>query len=230
MARFRKALTAAALGAGAFALVAAAAGTTGAYFTDSQSGAINGSLGSVKVNTTALALNYANLLPGVFPTQNVTYTAAGTDAEDIWLVLPTDGSADKFNGQKGTSGEAPALGRYGHFAVTSPAGSFTSYNLTTAAVLGGTDSCTVNANGHGGSDAQATSKSDYIDYCPVPSAILLSSNLPAGQSATAKITFGFTKLLKGPNVLNAPLAEVAQFKIVATQHGVLPNDINNPTN
>jgi hypothetical protein len=209
------------------ALIASATGATGAYFTDSHSGVINTSTGTVKVSTSSLTLNFAGLLPGDFQDQPVSYTATGSGAEDIWLVLPSDGTADTLNGVAGTPSGDAALGRYGHFAVSSPAGSFTSFNLaaagTTPPHTG--NSCSVDANGHGGSATQAADTNDLIDYCPVPSAILLSSNLTNGQGGTAHITFGFTKLLTGPQ--GAGLATLAHFEIVATQHGVLPNDPNN---
>jgi hypothetical protein len=205
------------------ALIGTAVSGTGAYFTDSHNGVVNASTGDVKVNVSDLTLNFTNLLPGDFQTNTVTYTAAGTAGEDIWLVLPTDGTAGAFNG-----GSADGLGRYGHFAVDSPAGSFTSYNLRDPA--GSTSVCPVDGDGHGGSNQQATSTNDadpgsYVDFCPVPNAILLGSNLTYGQTQQASITFGFTKLLKSPQ--DAPLAPVAQFKIVATQHGIAPDDPNN---
>jgi hypothetical protein len=211
------------------ALIASATGATGAYFTDSHSGTVQSSTGTVRVNTSALTLNFTNLLPGEFQTNDVNYTAAGTGAEDIWLVLPA-GGAYAFNGVAGGPGGDAALGRYGHFAVSSPAGSFTSFNLATVGTvtphLG--PSCSVDGNGHGGSSAQAADRSDYsVPFCPVPNAILLSSNLTYGQSGTAHITFGFTKLMNDPAQQGLPLAPIAQFQIVATQHGVLPNDPNN---
>ena len=234
MAKSRKLLTVGALGVAAAALIATGSGVTGAYFTDSHSGSINASTGGVTVTTSALTLNFTNLLPGEFKSQPVTYTAGGSGAEDIWLVFPTPMTSATaiLNGQKGTPGADPALGRYGHFAVTSPAGNFTSYNLTAAAVLGGDDSCTADLNGHGGSDTQATSANNldptsYVDYCPVPNAILLSDNLTAGQSGTANITFGYTKLYKADAAQNVAIKEIAPFSIVATQHGILPTDVNN---
>jgi hypothetical protein len=221
-----------ALGASAV-LVGAAVQGTGAYFTDSHNGQINASTGTVKVNVSDLALNFTDLLPGTFKTNNVDYTAAGTGPEDIWLVLPTDGTAAAFNGPGGTN---PPLGRYGHFAVDAPSGSFTSYNLATDPQLGSsTDpngpSCGVDGNGHGGSNQQATSHNNadpgsYVPYCPVPGAILLQSGLTYGQSGSAAITFGYTKILKSGD--GVPLTQVAQFKIVATQAGIAPNDVNNP--
>jgi hypothetical protein len=209
-------------------LVGLAATGTGAYFTDSKSGTINASTGGVHVNTSDLTLNFATLLPGEFKTNTVSYTAAGTGAEDIWLVLPTDGSADAFTGTPGTASGNASLGRYGHVAVTSPEGSFTSYNLATAGT--GTHSglsCAVDANGHGGSNVQAATTADFPAFCPVPNAILLSSNLTYGQSGSADVTFGFTKLMKAAAAQDSAMGPVASFKLVATQHGILPSDPNN---
>lgn len=230
MARLPKFLAAGAVGAAAIALVVAGAGSTGAYFTDSHNGAINASTGAVKVNVNPgdLSLNFTNLLPGEFQTQNVDYQAAGTAAEDIWLVLPTDGTADRFNGVAGTTpGGDRALGRYGHFALDAPDGKFTSFNLATAG--SGTHAgatCDTDTLGHGGSGVEAATPTSLIDFCPVPKAILLSSNLTAGQGGTAKITFGFTKKLTAPQ--NSGSNQVAQFKIVATQVGISPFNEFNP--
>jgi hypothetical protein len=214
-----------ALGATA-SLAAFAATGTGAYFTDSHPGTISAATGGVHVNTTDLALKYQNLLPGEFQTNTVRYTATGTGPEDIWLVLPTDASAAAFTG---TGGSAAALGRFGHVAISSPAGSFTSYNLASAgAGIHSGNSCAVDGNGHGGSDAQPTTPTDtQVDFCPVPNAILLSSGLTNGQGGAADITFGFTKLLtNGANNAfeDGALTSIAAFKVVATQHGVRPDD------
>ncbi|UQX88761.1 hypothetical protein M6D93_01875 [Jatrophihabitans telluris] len=216
-----------AVAAGATAtMVGFAASSTGAYFTDVHNGSVKASLGNVKVNTSDLSLNFTSLLPGEFQTKTINYTGAGTGAEDIWLVLPSDGSAAAFNG---TGGSDAALGRYGHFAVSSPAGSFTSYNLASpGSGIHSGDSCGVDANGHGGSNDQAADKTTLVNFCPVPNAILLSSNLSYGESASADVTYGWTKLLKGPNLDGGtPLAPIASFRIVATQHGVTPTDVNN---
>ena len=230
MAKSRKLLTVGALGVAAAALIATGSGVTGAYFTDSHGGSINASSGDVKVEAGDLALNFTGLLPGVFPTNDVTYTATGSGPEDIWLVLPTDGTAAAFNGIAGGIGAGAALGAYGHFAVVGPEGSFTSFNLTTAGTTPNHtgSSCPVNpVTGWGGSITQAAFHGDLIDFCPVPNAILLSTGLGKGDAKTAHITFGYTKIAKGPNTITG-LAPVAQFKIVATQPGILPTDINNP--
>ncbi len=233
MARSRKFL-AGAVGVAALALAAAGVGTTGAYFSDSHPGSIKASTGAVIVNpTSSLDLNFTKLLPGEFSKQAVSYTAAGSGTEDIWLVFPTLPTSDTafLNGQKGTLGEKPALGRYGHFAVMQGNNTlFTSYNLTTAANPGGTDSCGVDTNGHGGNAEQATSATTgYPPYCPVPNAIKLGDNLSYGQTGAADITFGYTKLLRADTAQNQGPVVIAPFRLVATQHGILPNDVNNVT-
>jgi hypothetical protein len=216
-----------ALGASA-ALVGFAASGTGAYFTDSHSGTIQASTGSVKVITNPGdngVLNFANLLPGEYQTQQIQYTAAGTGSEDIWLVFPTtdntpgENPSEAFTGTPADPDPGP-LGRYGHLAVSSPTGSFTSYNLATA----GTGShsgptCDTDANGHGGSNQQLTDPNDRtLPFCSPIKPILLSSGLTYGEGAAATITFGYTPLDKGSQASNVA------YKIVATQHGINPNN------
>jgi hypothetical protein len=218
MARSRKLLTVGALGAAAVALVASTT-VTGAYFTDSHDGSIKASTGVVHVNPTSdLNLNFSGLLPGEFQTKTVTYTASGSGVEDIWLVFD-DVTADKnFLSAVPAPGPAP-LGGYGHFALASDAGSFTSWNLAS-----GASPCYTDANGHGGTNVEGT-KASPVPFCPVPKAILLSNNLSSGDTGHADITFGFTKRLTGPQ--GGPLGEIAPYKIVATQDGILPGDLNN---
>jgi hypothetical protein len=211
-------------------LIGPATGITGAYFTESKPGTINAATGGVHLNTSDLTLNYYGLLPGEFQTRDITYQATGSGPEDIWFVLPTDGSAAALNGVAGGAGGDAALGRYGHFALAAPAGSFTSYNLATVGTesphLG--DSCSVNADGHGGSNTQAANRGDKtVPFCPVPGAILLSSGLVPGALGTVQITFGYTKIMNNPAQQDLPPFTLAHFSIVATQQGVAPNDPNN---
>ncbi len=211
------------------ALVAASVSGTGAYFTDSHTGSINAGTGHISVDVTPAngQLNFSNLLPGEYQTQRVGYTAhPSSGTEDIWLVFPNAGHAgDAFISQSQT-GPTP-LGRYGHFGVTSSGGaSFQSSNLSLSA--GGyndANSCTIDANGEGGSGQTASSPSDQVPYCAPMGAILLQSGMGDGAFGTADLTFGFTKILKsGQDSTTAPLEP---FKIVATQHGIRPDDPNN---
>ena len=208
------------------ALIAFGVSSTGAYFTDSHDGSINATTGKVQVSVDNVTLNFHGLLPDQFQTKTINYVGRGSGPEDLWLVMPA-GSAYALNGVAGGTGGHSALGRYGHFAVAGPEGTyFTSFNLAThgTGVHDG-PSCGVDGNGHGGSSAEATDKTDFIDFCPVPSAILLHSGLNYGDTGWATITFGYTRLLKGPQDTNVGV--VAPFKIVATQAGILPSDPNN---
>jgi hypothetical protein len=220
-----------ALGASA-ALVGFAATGTGAYFTDSHNGSINASTGSVKLNISPAdgKLTFSDLLPGEDKTQTLNYQAAGTGAEDIWLVFPTDGSAEAFVGQAhDTAGGG--LGRYGHFKLNSPAGDFESYNLNNAdnpplASDPNPAHCGIDPNGHGGSNAQIVAPSDILPYCAPANEILLQSGMTYGQAGAAQITFGFTKKLRSQ--AGAPMT--VSYKVVATQAGIRPDNAFNPGN
>jgi hypothetical protein len=216
-----------ALGASAL-LLGAAANTTGAYFTDSHTGQLNAGTGHVTVDTTDLTLNFDNLLPGAYKTQRVDYTARGTDAEDIWMVFPNDaGQAEALVGAP-DDGRGGGLGRYGHLKIASTGGAnFVSNNLSNH-VAGDPTSCNIDGNGWGGSTAEAASTATLVPYCAPANAILLQSGMNNGDGGHADVEFGFTKLLKGGQ--SGPLSKLATFKIVATQHGVRPDNVNNPAN
>lgn len=204
-----------ALGASA-ALVAAAAAGTGAYFTDSHDVTATAAVGSVALDNTTTTLNFKDLLPGNYQTQPINYRATGTGPQDVWLVFDSsDWRNQIFTGASGEFGGG-GLGRYGHFAVASNAGNFTSYNLSRPTPSDSTAICVVDANGHGGWADQATAGTKY---CPVPNAIKIDSNLTKANGVrTAQVTFGFTGRLTDQK---APEMTIP-FKIVATQAGVSP--------
>jgi hypothetical protein len=201
------------------ALVGFAATGTGAYFTDSHDGAINAGTGHIRVDVSPanLQLSFDNLLPGEYQTQRVDYAAhpsGGT--EDIWLVFPNDSTADAFI-HTPQAGATP-LGRYGHFESSNLTLSPSGYNSA--------DSCAIDANGEGGSAQTATDPSDHgVPYCAPRRAILLQSGMHEGEGGFANVEFGFTKILTAPQ--NAPTTQVVKYKIVATQHGINPNDPSN---
>ena len=219
-----------ALGASA-ALVGFAATGTGAYFTDIHNGSINASTGSVHLNVSPGdgVLTFADLLPGEDKTQTITYTAAGTGAEDVWLVFPTTPSgntnpSEAFTGNPGDGGTGPGgaggLGRYGHFGLNSAAGTFDSYNLNNPANPADPARCWIDVNGHGGSSAQISAPGDILPYCAPANAILLQSGLTYGQTGSADLIFGFTKKLKTQGGGGLSVA----YKVVATQAGIRPDN------
>ena len=206
------------------ALVAAAAGGTGAYFTDSKPGTISATTGQLKLNTTDTNLSFKDLVPGTSKTNRIEYNVATTGPSDVWLVFdPADAAYLKFTGAKGNpSYPDGGMGRFGHFAVSNDSGGplFQSYNLAHVASGG----CAVDGNGRGGSNQQSTSRE--IEgaplQCGVPSAILIASNLTNGQGGTVHLTFGVTGRWTGQNATLTPVP----FNLVATQAGHRPDAAN----
>jgi hypothetical protein len=217
-------------------LVGFAATGTGAYFSDAANGNTSVSTGTVKVATGDISnLDFTNLLPNNFKTQQVSYRATGTGPEDIYLAFD-DPTNDAALNAKPVAGANP-LGRYGHLEVDGSQGTFQSYNLATdpsAAAPGQTvaGNCNVNSNtGLGGSDQQATTTNNsdpgsYVPYCPAPQYILLSKGLQASDGLqSANVTFGYTKVLKNNAQQGSDVSHIP-FRIVAEQAGVLPTDPN----
>ena len=65
-----------------------------------------------------------------------------------------------------------------------------------------------------------------VSYCAPANAILLSSGLTYGQSGRADHHLRLHQ--DAQQGQDAPLAKVAQYKIVATQAGISPDDAINP--
>ena len=206
------------------ALVAAAAGGTGAYFTDSKPGTISATTGQLKLNTTDTNLSFKDLVPGTSKTKDISYNVETTDPSDVWLVFdPTDVAYLKFTGAKGNpSYPDGGMGRFGHFAVSNDSGGplFQSYNLAHVEAGG----CAGDGNGRGGSNQQSTSREieGAPPQCGVPSAILIASNLTNGQGGTVHLTFGVTGRWTGQNATLTPVP----FNLVATQAGHRPDAAN----
>lgn len=224
-----------ALGASAL-LVGTAVQGTGAYFTDSANGSLTGSSGSLQISATNTTLNFSGLNPGQDRSQSIGFTvsATSTTAADVWLVFDTTSAAyGAFTGANGVDYNGytgGGLGGYGHLKVAGHQGTFESYNLAlpnAAAAAGGYTSsgsqntCTVDANGLGGSAAQhQVGHGNDLAQCGVPGAVLLWSNLqPGATGASATITFGLTGKQTNQNQANEPNVP---FKIVATQPGQRP--------
>jgi hypothetical protein len=101
--------TAALLGGTAFV----ASGSTGAYFSDTHTGAITGTIGSIRITPSGgtasadgslMDLAFNNLLPGDPQTVTVNYQNTGNNPEDVYIVFPnaTALSASNSLGNYGT--------------------------------------------------------------------------------------------------------------------------------
>jgi hypothetical protein len=222
-------------------LVGFAATGTGAYFSAAADGNSSVSTGSVSLATGDISnLDFTNLLPGDFKSNQISYRATGTGPEDIYLAFDSsqDAPLNALNSPPNGPNQASPLGRYGHLEVDGSQGNFQSYNLATnpsASAPGATvaGDCNINPDtGLGGSDQQAdrapngagTGALSLLSYCPAPQYILLSKNLQAGDGLqSAKITFGFTKVMDD-NTQQASDTSHIPFRIVAEQAGVLPSN------
>jgi hypothetical protein len=220
----------AALGASG-ALVAAATGATGAYFTDSHDGSISASSGHLSLGISGdMSMNFANLMPGTPESKSITYTThvSSTGTEDIWLVLPPGAAYDGLTGPKdSTLFPGGGLGRYGYFAVSDSNGgtAFRSHNLAAPPTPADGGVCDVNANtGRGGSDQVETQTDMFPPYCAIPHDILLASNLSNGATGTITITFGLSG--KQTDQGQTEFGGSVPFSIVATQHNVRPDAPN----
>ena len=176
---------------GAAALVGTAATGTGAYFTDSHDGTLTASSGHMAINTSGISsVSFDNLNPGQYVDKTISYHAqnANTTKTDIWLYFPDRAAYQAFTGANGdTIYPSGGLGQYGRFAVTAPAGNFSSYNLANAShdVSGCAD-----ANGHGSNGPESGLHANDNGYCGVPRYILVQKNLAPGHDGSFKMTFG----------------------------------------
>jgi hypothetical protein len=196
------------------ALVGFAATGTGAYFSDSRSGAVTGATGSIKVvtgggsGTDGLDFRFTDMLPGEPQTATATYQNSGRNKQDVWLVFPNADALHALNN----------LGTFGQVHVSSNGTEiFASNNLNDDTRPGhcptGTPGCTA-----------------------LPAQIPLASNVASGDGGSVSFSFAYGPKLKGNTVgpFNCyPLGDLScpasglPFKIVATQHGIAPDDANN---
>ena len=194
-----------ALGASA-TLAAFAVGSTGAYFSDSHTGAINGTMGSIKVagdggsGTDHLGIVFADMLPGQPSSQTVGFTNTGRNTEDVYAVF--DATALRGLNQ---------LGKYGALSISVGGNNvFDSTNLNDGASCPASD-----ANGPTGCK-------------PLPHQLLLASSLAATGHRDMVVTFTPSDKFKGAALMEQQLVALP-YTLVATQHGVSPSDVLNTT-
>lgn len=199
-------------------LAVAASGVTSAYFSDTKSGTISGTIGSVKILTSGgsgpngLNFKFNDLMPGEPQTVTIAYTSLGTGPQDLFLTFPDVASLHALNN----------LGSYGEVTVTDSSSGvvFHSTNL--------------NDNRP---DASGTCGPFTEAGCwPLPSTLKVRSNLAAGASGTVSFAFSYpgkkTDAQGGLwNVYPAPGSLPSDsltsgnglpFNVVATQVGQTP--------
>jgi predicted ribosomally synthesized peptide with SipW-like signal peptide len=153
-----------------------AAGSTGAYFSDTKTGSVSGNIGSIHVTTwggggtSGNDLTFTNMLPGALQTVTINYTNTGANAQDLYIVFPNATALSALND----------LGHYGeaHLSANGTA-LFDSSNLSDH-----TDSCgPLSPSG----------------CWPLKSQYLAASNVAPGQSGSVSFSFAY-----GPKLQSQP--------------------------
>jgi hypothetical protein len=193
------------------ALVASAATGTGAYFTDSASGTITGTMGTIMIrgadgNPANMNINFAHMLPGEANIKTIGFTNTGANPQDVWLVFDGPSLGD---GQSGTdTGKINDRGTYAEVHIKSG----------NTAVF---DSANLN-------DDSNTCPPGAGSSCnPLPEMIKLRENVAPGGSGS--FTFSYTAAAKYLNSEQGVAELTLPYKLVATQHGIAPdNALNSP--
>jgi len=197
------------------ALVIAATGMTGAYFSDTQPGTISGNIGSIKVTTSGGGgasghdFTFANLLPGEPQTATIQFQNSGRNNQDVWLVFNNATALSALNN----------LGTYGEAHVSNGHELFGSKNLNDRITTCGTLSPT--------------------GCWPLPSQIKVADNVAPGAGGYVKFSFNYAGKLSNPAAEGGPFNSYPvpdqytvnaadgsgsglPYEIVATQVGQTP--------
>lgn len=201
-----------------------AAGTTGAYFSDTHSGSISGTVGSIKVTpyggagANGMDLSFSNMLPGESQTARVNYQNTGANAEDVWIVFNNATALSSLNNM-GTFGEV-------HLSANGTA-LFDSVNLN---------------------DRSGTCGAFSPSGCwPLAKQYLVAANLAPGAAGSVSFAFNLASRTKAAGPVFNPYPVSPQgylvthdkndqnfvdaadgqgsglpYRLVATQHGVTP--------
>jgi hypothetical protein len=221
--------TAALLGGTAFV----ASGSTGAYFSDTHTGAITGTIGSIRVTPSGgtassdgslMDLAFNDLLPGTPETVTVNYQNTGANTEDVYVVFPNATALSALN----------SLGSYGTVHLSSSG---------TGAVGDVFDSANLNDNGTS-CPVGSTSNAHPTPCEPLPGQLLIASNVGPGAGGSFSFSFNYASALStqpavgttadwntypqsGQTTTNSSdgTGNGLPYEIVATQHGITPGAV-----
>jgi hypothetical protein len=211
-----------------------ASGSTGAYFSDTHTGAISGTIGSIRITPSGgtistdgsfMDLAFSNMLPGDPQTVTVNYQNTGANAEDVYAVFPNATALSALNN----------LGSYGTLHLSS-AGN--------GAVGDVFDSANLNDNTTSCGPAGSTSVAHPIPCEPLPNQVLIASNVGPGGTGSFSFTFNYASKLSTQASLGTtaswnayPVAGQTTtnsadgsgnglpYEIVATQTGITPGAV-----
>lgn len=156
-----------------------ASGATGAYFSDSVTGHVSGTLGTIQITTPGSTpyVSLTDLLPGTPQSMTVDYTNSGNSPEDVWL---------DFNNATALS----ALNNLGHY------GSVTITSSGWGTPPSGLDFFSNNLDDNSAPDACGAFS---VTGCnPLPSTVMIASNVPAGKSGSYTFTFEYASATTPP--------------------------------
>jgi len=167
---------------GGTALVAS--GQTGAYFSDSHSGTLTGTVGSILISPDSASVMFSNLLPGVPQTYQLNFHNSGTSPEDVYLTFPNSTALSALNN----------LGRYGSVVITSSVGGPDNTVFSSGNLNDNTTRC--------GAGFQVPPAYGPSSGCwPLTSQVLLASNVAAGAYGNFKFTFEYASADTGPTAV-----------------------------
>lgn len=211
-----------------------ASGTTGAYFSDTHTGSIAGTIGSIQVHvdggssTTAPRLTFDKMLPGVSQTVQVSYKNTGVNHQDVWIVFNNATALSALNN----------LGTYGQASLSANGvGLFQSSNLSDNQLRCGTF-------GHGFAADGTT-----LLCWPLLAQYKVASDVAPGAGGSVSFSFNYASKMSVPpaafNTFPASLTAYdpahpnkddqftintsdgsgtgLPYQIVATQTGIKPN-------
>jgi hypothetical protein len=165
-------------------LVAVASGATGAYFSDTRSGNISGTIGDIAVTTSGgivgnaddgINFQWNNMVPGVQYSATVTYQNTGHSVQDVWLVFNNKTALSRFN----------SIGAFGAARVTSSDGAYFYSN---------------NLNDHKVDQGGTTPPRGTVKM--LPATIKLASNVGPTASGTMTFTFAYASGMVHPEAGN----------------------------
>ena len=184
MAKSRRLLTVGALGVAAAALIATGSGVTGAYFTDSASGSIHGTLGTVKVTTSETNFNWTNMMPGEPKSATVDFHNAGTGNQDFYLVFKNVPALHALN-NLGTYGEV-------HIAIGDGTHLFDSANLQDGRhQVVAKDGTLVSSTTNTCNNVFAQTDPANNGCWPLPTSLKLASNVATGGGGSFTFSFNY---------------------------------------
>jgi hypothetical protein len=169
-------------------LAVMATGVTGAFFSDTASGTVNGTIGTVHEATSGgtgadqLDLSFVNLMPGVPQTVTANFANdTGSGLQDFYITFPNATALSALNN----------LGNFGTLHISS-AGQ--------GAVGDVFDSQNLNDNGTS-CPVGSTSVAHPFPCAPLPNQLLIASNVGPGQGGQVSIQFNYASALGGSKVV-----------------------------